>query len=100
MVNRRSHCTQTWVAGEVNEQGLRAAGTHARGHATFVAPQMAEPHSAHCTSRSTRSRKTTEGICEEDKARHEFNIKGHVKTNKQTPNNNGLAFPLLETEIM
>lgn len=32
MVNRGSHGTQTWVAGEVNEQGLRAAGKHTPMH--------------------------------------------------------------------
>lgn len=73
------------------------AHTHTRGHATFMAPQTARPHNAHCTFKSTRSRKTTKGICEDDKARHGFSIKGHVK--KKT-NNNGLGFPLLETEIM
>lgn len=61
MVNRGGHCTETWVAGDVSDQGPCAAGmrTHVRththahththvstltlGHVTFTAPRPQPP---------------------------------------------------------
>lgn len=75
IVNWRSHCTQTWVAGDGIEQGPNAAGmhkytcvgTHTRTH-TRAPTRLVTPPSRHhklhshmclLISESTRNRRTT-----------------------------------------
>ena len=96
IVNWRSHCTQTWVAGDGIEQGPNAAGmhkytcvgtrtdsythTHTPGHVTFSAPQTAQSHVPLniWEHKEQKDHSQSKGICDEDDTGLEYNIQRQV----------------------